>query len=88
MHGGSYQEVFAIPDAVGRAAKVLTEVSKIDTYRPKREPSSLKSYKTDSDEDEEENFGGDDIKLTAPFAVEQISYASKMAHTLSVLQTK
>ena len=59
--------VLDIADALCRAAKALTEVSKVDTCRPKREPSSLKSYKTDSDADEEENFVGDDINLPPPF---------------------
>jgi hypothetical protein len=47
--------VVAIVDPVGRAAKVLTGEFKINTYRPKRKPWSLKNHKTDSDEDEEEN---------------------------------
>ena len=45
MHGGAYQEVLTIADAVGRAAKALTEVSKIDTCRPKGEPSTFEKHR-------------------------------------------
>ena len=45
MHGGAYQGVLTIADAVGRAAKALTEVSKIDTCRPKGEPSTFEKHR-------------------------------------------